>query len=80
MRHKCVDSAETVMTFLGQVGVCVDLTDKDILEIFDFFMGDRASDNGVTPEISEDVRLNCNAHIVLCVTAIADKVSKDLES
>ena len=57
----CVDSAETVMTFLGQVGVCVDLTDKDILETFDFFMGDRASDNGVTPEISGGCARNSQA-------------------
>ena len=35
--HKGVDSSETVMTFLGQVGACVDLTDKDILEMFDLW-------------------------------------------
>ena len=81
--HKGVDSAETIMTFLGQIGACLNLTDKDILEMFDFFMGDRASDNDVmlnTLDISEDARLNCNAHILLCVTATADKVFKDLES
>ena len=58
-------------------------SDKDILEMFDFFMGDRASDNDVmldTQEISKDARLNCNAHILLCVTATADKVFKDLQS
>ena len=83
VNHKAVDSTETIITFLGQIGACIDLTDKDILDMFDFFIVDRASDNDVmlnTLDISEDVRLNCNAHILLCVTATTDKVFEDLES
>ena len=31
-------------------------------------------------DISDEKELNCNAHILLCVTSTADKVLKDIES
>ena len=51
--------------------------------MFDFFMSDRAKDNNAMLEeldISDEDSLNCNAHILLCITSTADKVFKDVES
>ena len=51
--------------------------------MFDFFMGDRAKDNSTMLDdldVSEEDQLNCNAHILLCITATADKVLKDVEA
>ena len=31
-------------------------------------------------DVSEEDQLNCNAHILLCITATADKVLKDVEA
>ena len=77
LSHKGVDSAQTVRTFLAQVGACVDMTEEEVLEMFDFFMDDRARDNDTMLDeldVSDEDRLNCNAHILLCITATTDKV------
>ena len=42
-----------------KVGAAIDQSSEDVLQMFDFFMGDRASDNDVmldSLEISEDAR------------------------
>ena len=61
----------------------MDLSDQEVLEMFDFFMDDRARDNNTMLDeldVSEEKKLNCNAHILLCVTSTADKVFRDVET
>ena len=51
--------------------------------MFDFFMDDCARDNNTMLDeldISEEKKLNCNAHILLCVISTADKVFRDVET
>ena len=59
------------------------MTEEEVLEMFDFFMDDRARDNSTMLDeldVSDEDRLNCNAHILLCITATIDKVFKDVEA
>ena len=81
--HSGGDSAAGVEVWLTQMSILTDVPYQELLDMFDFWMNDRAGDSDASLDelgISPEKRLKCNAHILLCIDQALDKVFKDLET
>ena len=81
--HSGGDNAAGVQSWLTQMSVLTGVSYQEILDMFDFWMNDRAGDSDASLDelgISSAKRLKCNAHILLCIDQAIDKVFKDLET
>ena len=81
--HSGSDNAAGVQSWLTQMSILTNVPYKELINMFDFWMNDRAGDSDASLdelEISSEKRLKCNAHILLCIDQAIDKVFKDLET
>ena len=81
--HKGEDAAITVKSVVGQMAVLCGVQFEDMFQFLDFFMNDRAGDSDTMLDnlgVTEERRLKCNAHPLLCVQNSVDKIFKDKET
>ena len=81
--HKGEDSAVSVQSVLAQMAVLCNVKFEEMFDFLDFFMNDRAGDSDTMLDslgVSDDQRLKCNAHPLLCVQNCVDKTFKDKET
>ena len=65
------------------MAILTDLTYGEVIEMFDFFMSDRAGDADAGLDelgVKNEKRLKCNAHILVAVDQAMDKVFRDTEA
>ena len=81
--HSGQDSAVAVRSSISQMAVLCKVQFEEMIDFIDFFMNDRAGDSDTMLDelgVSEDQRLKCNAHCILCIQNAIDKVFKDKET
>jgi len=81
--HKGEDQAKVMKTSLECLGILCGMPVDEVMEIIDFFMGDRAQDVEVALDklgIPENKRLKCTPHVLLCIDECIDKVFRQHES
>ena len=81
--HKGIHAADTIRHDIAKMAVLTENTYEEMIDMFDFFMSDRAGDADTMLDdldIAEERRLKCNAHILLAVDNAMDKVFKDTET
>ena len=64
-------------TVLECLGILCGMPVDEVMEIVDFFMGDRAQDVEVALDklgTPENKRLKCTPHVLLCINECIDKV------
>ena len=81
--HSGTYNAAGMKNWLTQMAILTDLTYGEVIEMFDFFMIDRAGDADAGLDelgVKNEKRLKCNAHILLAVDQAMDKVFRDTEA
>ena len=81
--HAGESAAETIKLDIAKMAVLTNNAYKDMFNLIDFFMTDRAGDSNVmldTLEVDEKKRLKCNAHVLLAIDVALDKIFKDSET
>ena len=81
--HSGEDNAAGVENWITQMSLLTDVPYQEILDMFDFWMNDRAGDSDACLDeigVETEKRLKCNAHILLCIDQAMDKVFKDFET
>ena len=81
--HSGADSAVAVRSCISQMAVLCNVQFEDMTDFIDFYMNDRAADSDAMLDelgVSEEKRLKCNAHCILCIQNAVDKVFKDKET
>lgn len=81
--HSGSDSATAVRSSISQMAVLCSVQYEEMADFIDFWMNDRAGDGDKMLDelgVSEEHRLKCNAHCILCIQNAADKVFKDKET
>ena len=81
--HTGQDSAVAVQSAISQMAVLCNVKFEEMTDFIDFYMNDRAGDSDTMLDeldVSEEKRLKCNAHTILCIQNAVDKVFKDSET
>ena len=81
--HKGIHAADTIRHDIAKMAVLTDNSYKEMEDMIDFFMTDRAGDADTMLNelgIEEERRLKCNAHILLAVDNAMDTMLKDTET
>ena len=80
--HKGTDGAETIKNMLRRVAVLIGVPYEEFLDLVDYSMTDRGGDvNSLLDELGVEPskRMNCNAHVLLCVDSCLNKTLTDFE-
>lgn len=81
--HSGSDQAENLEHTFAMMAVLAATTKEEVKSAIDFFMMDRAGDGKVMLdelEVTDEKRLNCNGHMILCEAACLDSLFVQLEA
>ena len=80
--HAGEAAVETVRHDIAKMAILTNNTYREVFDLIDYFMSDRAGDSDVMLDIlgvEQKKRLKCNAHVLLAVDISLDKIFRDSE-